>query len=234
MNEYQRFTKLLDTWFQEYGRDLPWRKTHDPYKIWISEIMLQQTQVQRVAESFYPNFLQKFPNIQALAKAEWNDVYPVWKGLGYYGRGKNMLRTAQIVSEKFEGIFPCDAKILQSLPGIGEYTANALLSFAWDKKIPAIDTNIQKIIQTLWEGADVKKIAEKLISYASSGREWNGAMMDLASALRAGEVIHGSLGKLFSPEKILNFLPAKRTLKTKIKPKRKHVIEVGIACIHKI
>lgn len=232
MNEYKKFTESLLEWFGLYGRTLPWRETNDPYKIWISEIMLQQTQVKRVAESFYPNFLKRFPDVYCLAQSTWEDVFPVWKGLGYYGRGRNMLRTAQTIVDRFEGNFPRDAHILQSLPGIGSYTACALLSFVWDEKVSAIDTNVHKIIQTLWSTEKVPSVAEQLIFYAPGGRMWNGAMMDLASALRAGETIEGALGGFFPEEKKQLFLPTKRDQKPK-KKKRKHVIEVGIACIHK-
>lgn len=226
------FTKYLLEWFSAHGRQLPWRGTSDPYKVWISEIMLQQTQVPRVEKSFYPNFLEKFPTVQDLAQASWENVYPVWKGLGYYGRGKNMLRTAQLIVEKFDGKFPQDAKLLQTLPGIGTYTANAILSFAWDKKIPAIDTNIQKIIAVLWPTERAEDMAEELISHCNSGRDWNGAMMDLATALRAGEEIPGNLGKFFSEETRKQFIPQKKNSNKKA-PKKKWQIEVGIACIHK-
>jgi A/G-specific adenine glycosylase len=226
------FTKLLLEWFSVHGRKLPWRENPNPYKVWVSEIMLQQTQVSRVEKHFYPIFLKKFPTLQLLSQCDWETLYPIWKGLGYYQRGKNMLQTAQIVVKKFQGKFPRDIKVLQSLPGIGIYTAQALLSFAWDQKIPAIDTNIQRIISTLWPRKNIEKMASELISHSTSGRDWNGAMMDLASALRAGEVIPGNLGEFF-PEKVRSkFLSSKKTSSTKSRSK-KWKIEVGIACIHK-
>jgi len=232
MHDAERFTHSLLEWFQKYGRKLPWRGVTDPYKIWISEVMLQQTQVSRVAESFYPNFLKKFPTLEALAASSWEEVFPVWKGLGYYSRGKNMLRTAQMVQEKFRGEFPRDVKILQTLPGIGAYTARAILSFAWDERVPAIDTNIEKIIHVLWPREDVKKMAEKLISYAPGGRAWNGAMMDLSSTLREGKSISGDIETFFPPEKAKLFLSERKTEK-KPHGSKAHRIEVGIACIHR-
>ncbi|MCF7917386.1 NUDIX domain-containing protein [Candidatus Gracilibacteria bacterium] len=226
-----QFTQSLLKWFHIHGRDLPWRQSHDPYEIWISEIMLQQTQVPRVEKIFYPQFLEKFPTIQSLASASWEDVYPVWKGLGYYSRGKNMLRTAQIIVQEFKGEFPNNADILATLPGIGQYTAHAILGFAFDQKVPAIDTNIQKIISILWPKSNIEERAKELISYSNSGRDWNGAMMDLASALRAGEAIPGQLGEYFQKNVQQKFAPIRK--KVVITEKRKWHIEVGIACIHR-
>ncbi|MCF7812638.1 NUDIX domain-containing protein [Candidatus Gracilibacteria bacterium] len=224
------FTRALLEWYSTQGRDLPWRHTRDPYKVWISEIMLQQTQVSRVEKTFYPRFLEKFPTVQDLAQSSWDEVYPVWKGLGYYIRGKNLLQASQKVVHKWDGVFPHDLQKLKSLPGVGEYTARAILSFTWDKKIPAIDTNIQKIIRTLWPQEKVDHMAKELLGYADSGRDWNGAMMDLATALRSGEKIEGSIRAFFPEDICQEFLPQRK--KTNQKNKRKWQIEVGIACIH--
>jgi A/G-specific adenine glycosylase len=231
-NSPQKFTQSLESWYKKFGRDLPWRHTENPYHIWISEIMLQQTQVDRVKTTFYPRFLEKFPDINSLASSEWDSVYPVWRGLGYYNRGKNLLKAAQVVVKKHEGIFPKTEQELFDLPGIGKYTASAILAFAYDKKIPAIDTNIRKILSVLWPGQSIEKKAKEVISYTSSGRLWNNAMMDLATALRSGQKIEGSLAQFFPNDIARKFIPVRKKPDPK-KKKRKHVIEVGIACIYK-
>ncbi len=189
MSRYENFTQDLEKWYAVHKRPLPWRETTDPYKIWVSEIMLQQTQVPRVQDLFYPRFFKKFPTIQDLASAEWEDVFPVWEGLGYYARGKNLLKTAKIIVEKYSGEFPRDKEQMKALPGIGPYTVSAISAFTWDEKVPAIDTNISKIIRVVFPGEDVPKVARRLVSHATSGRDWNNAMMDLATALRSGQEI---------------------------------------------
>jgi adenine-specific DNA glycosylase len=132
MKRHQNIAHEILNWYAKNARDLPWRKTEDPYNIWVSEVMLQQTQVSRVID-YYARFLNKFPTVHHLAKAEWDDFLPVWRGLGFYSRGKNMLRTGKIVAEKYAGVFPQSKKELESLPGIGPYTASAILSFAHKK-----------------------------------------------------------------------------------------------------
>ena len=214
-----------------HRRDLPWRKTTDPYEIWISEIMLQQTQVSRVERDFYPPFLKKFPTLESLAKANWEDVYPVWKGLGYYVRGKNVLKTAKKIMKDFGGELPRDRVKLESLPGIGEYTANAILAFAWDEPVPAIDTNISKIISILWTGENVEMVAKELISHGNGGRDWNNAMMDLATALRAGGPIEKPLHAFFPSKMLSLFIPERKT--RGVSARKKFRIEVGAACIYR-
>lgn len=237
MPEYKKFTSLLEAWFKRYGRYFPWRENRNPYFIWISEIMSQQTQIDRVADTFFPHFTKNFPTVEALAAADWESVYPVWEGLGYYNRGKNLLKTAQIIVEKQAGELPKTAAELEALPGIGKYTAHAILAFAYDKKVPAIDTNISKIITVLWPQKDTVEVAKALVEKATSGFIWNSAMMDLASALRAGKVIEGELGETYFKDfqvceafrpKRKNSSPQPKAAKPK---KRKHRIEVGIACI---
>lgn len=234
MHDPRTFTAALEQWYRHQSRDLPWRKTSDPYAIWVSEIMLQQTQVGRVADTFYPRFLEAFPNIETLAAAGWDSVYPLWKGLGYYRRGQNMIRAAQIIMQDHEGIFPRDIKTLLQLPGIGAYTARAIISFAWDEKLPAIDTNIRKVISVLWPRNNIERQAERLIACATSGRDWNSAMMDLSSALRAGEPIEGDLGGFFPPEVAQKFRPKPKPKKATNKnlPAKKKIY-VGVACIYR-
>lgn len=230
---FLKFNQFLEDWYAKNQRDFPWRKTNDAYKIWVSEIMSHQTQISRVAEIFYPRFLEKYPNIETLAKTNWEELYKVWDGLGYYNRGKNLLRTAKIVCKYYEAKFPQDLEKLEKLPGIGKYTAAALMSFAFDQKVPAIDTNISKIISTLWPDLSIVETAKILVENASSGKDWNSAMMDLASFIRAEKPIEGALGKIFFPEDVLKkFKPVKKNrLKRKVLKKNKQRIEVGIACI---
>jgi A/G-specific adenine glycosylase len=236
MSQYENFTQDLEKWYALHKRPLLWRETGDPYKIWVSEIMLQQTQVPRVQEVFYPRFLEKFPTIQDLAKADWEDVFPVWEGLGYYARGKNLLKTAKLIAEKYKGEIPKDMEQLKVLPGIGAYTAAAIFAFAWDEKVPAIDTNISKIITILFPNEDVPKVARRLVSCSVSGRDWNNAMMDLATALRAGQEIEGALRNFFPLELLEKFVPASREKGARTQEKKKTSnfrIEVGIACIYR-
>lgn len=237
MIDHRQFTLDLLDWFKEFGRhDLPWRQDFDPYKVWVAEIMLQQTQVPRVAEYFYPRFLERFPTLDDFASASWEEVYPFWRGLGFYRRGKNMLKAAQIIQKKHNGKFPEDFQKLVHLPGIGAYTACAILSFAFDKPFAAIDTNISKIVGILWPDLKVEEVSKSLISYADSPRSWNGAMMDLGTVLRTGIVIPGSLGNHF-PDKILKqFIPVRKApakKKDAAKKSRKKRVEVGIGCIWK-
>ena len=224
------FTKHLLDWFAENKRTFPWRSSQDPYEIWVSEIMSQQTQIDRVAMKYYPRFIERFPSVKDLALASWEEVFPVWEGLGDYRRGQNMLKAAQVIQDQYSGVFPRDITSLRALPGIGDYTAAAILSFAFDAKHAAIDTNVTKIIQTLWPDQGVEQVAQKLIAQSPSGRDWNSAMMDLASSLRAGNPVTDPLKKYFPPKKANLFLPVRKTSKRSIK-KTKRLIQVGIACI---
>lgn len=233
MIEPAKFSTALEQWYVQYGRKLPWRETTDPYQIWVSEVMLQQTQVPRVKKDFYPKFLAKFPTIKTLAEAKWQDVYPVWRGLGFYSRGKNMLRAAQKIVNDFNGEFPHGQTELESLPGIGIYTARAIRAFAWDEKVAAVDTNIQKIIEVLYPQEDIEIQAQQLVDAANSGCAWNNAMMDLASAIRAGITIEGELGQFFDTKMLAAFKPEKKKTTPKKKKSRKFRIEVGAACILK-
>ena len=235
MTDYQAFTTALETWFSEYGRQFPWRSTSDPYLIWISEIMSHQTQIERVAEKFYPRFIEAFPTVESLAAADWEDVFPVWEGLGYYQRGKNMIKTAQVIVKDYSAIFPQDPEELIKLSGIGAYTAAAIASFAHDLKVPAVDTNIQKIVKNLWPDQDIIQTAQALVQLSKSGKAWNSAMMDLASQLRAGKPVEAPLDTFFPSEIAQKFIPVKkpRNKNTKTKKSHKKLIAVGIACIHK-
>jgi len=144
------FQKTLIDWFKKHGRDLPWRKTRNPYHILVSELMLQQTQVIRVEKEFYSQFLKKFPSFQALAKAEEEEVIESWEGLGYYNRARNLHKIAKIIVSEYDGRIPADYKKILELPGIGQYTAGAILSFAFELDFPIVDTNVDRIIKRVF------------------------------------------------------------------------------------
>lgn len=133
-------------WYRRVGRDLPWRRTRDPYEVLVSEFMLQQTQVSRVTE-YYSRFLERYPTVHDLAGAEPAQVREVWQGLGYYRRAANLHRLAQVVVGEAEGKIPRDTEALRRLPGVGRYTAGAVASFAFEQSTPAIDTNVGRVIR---------------------------------------------------------------------------------------
>lgn len=140
------------TFYKKHKRDLLWRKEKStPYEVWVSEIMLQQTQVSRVSQ-YYVRFLKRFPTVNILAKASWEEFLPYYEGLGYYRRGKNMLETAKKITKDYQGNFPLTLGELERLPGIGSYTARALASFAYDKPVLAWDTNFSRVLGRFFAG----------------------------------------------------------------------------------
>ena len=141
-----RFRRLVVTWFRKHGRDLPWRQTRDPYRVLVSEFMLQQTQVSRV-EGFYHRFLAEYPDLGALAAATPTMVRESWEGLGYYRRATNLHRLAQTVVADLSGAIPTDVEALRALPGVGRYTAGAVASFAFEQAEPAVDTNVARVLK---------------------------------------------------------------------------------------
>ena len=140
------FRRRLLRWFHRHGRDLPWRRTRDPYQVLVSEFMLQQTQVSRV-EAYYHRFLARYPTIQLLAGSDAALVRESWAGLGYYRRAANLHRLAQEVVRDHGGIVPGDPLLLRRLPGVGRYTAGAVASFAYERATPAVDTNVARVIR---------------------------------------------------------------------------------------
>ncbi len=135
----------LYIWYASNARELPWRNTRNPYHIWLSEIMLQQTRVEQ-ALPYYKRFLQRFPAIQNLADAGQEEVFTLWEGLGYYRRAANLLRTAQIIVHHYNGRFPSTAQALEKLPGIGHYTAAAIASLAFDEPVAVLDGNVMRVL----------------------------------------------------------------------------------------
>jgi A/G-specific adenine glycosylase len=146
--EKQRLRRRLLAWYAEHARDLPWRKSRDPYRVWVSEIMLQQTQVATVRD-YFERFVAMFPDVHSLAAAEEQQVLRLWEGLGYYRRARQLHAAAKIVVVDFEGKFPADVEALQSLPGIGRYTAGAIASIAFDQRAPILEANTIRLLSRL-------------------------------------------------------------------------------------
>jgi len=147
----KRFTRKLLNWYKRSARDLPWRRTRDPYRVLVSEVMLQQTQVSRVVE-YYPRFIERFPDLETLASARPKAVREQWEGLGYYARAKNLHAAAKSVVRRYDGTLPENPQDLQELPGIGRYTAGAVACFAFEKPVPAVDTNVARVIRRAFLG----------------------------------------------------------------------------------
>ncbi|MGM0669703.1 MAG: A/G-specific adenine glycosylase, partial [Gemmatimonadota bacterium] len=153
--------------YDEGKRDLPWRRETDPYRVWVSEVMLQQTRVETVIP-YYRTWVTRFPDLESLAAAEEEDVLRAWKGLGYYSRARNLQRAARVVRERFNGKLPADGNDLRSLPGIGEYTAGALASIAFGRPVPAVDGNVRRVLARLFDlpdpgAAELRALASELV-----------------------------------------------------------------------
>ncbi len=177
--------KAVLSWYAKHKRNLPWRTTHNPYYILVSEIMLQQTQVSRVLEK-YVEFLDAFPTIQDLADASAGEIITVWKGLGYNRRALFLQKTAQAIVYDNGGVFPDTLEALKALPGVGDYTARAVMSFAFRKEVPMMDTNHRRLYNRVYVGIEEKKDAELLeIAEAMFPKkrayDWNQALMDIGS-----------------------------------------------------
>jgi A/G-specific adenine glycosylase len=181
--------QALLNWFAKNKRDLPWRHTRDPYRVLVSEIMLQQTQVDRVLPK-YRAFLEAFPTLEALAAAPTSEVIRMWAGLGYNRRAVNMQRTVRAVLDEHGGQFPQDVAVLRALPGIGPYTAGAIACFAFEQDVAFMDTNIRRVIQRWFVGpreqppseAELLQIAAEAVP-AGQGWAWNQAIMELGALI---------------------------------------------------
>jgi A/G-specific adenine glycosylase len=185
------FRKQLLAWFHQFQRDLPWRRTRDPYRIWLSEIMLQQTRVAAVIP-YYERFLARFPHVCALAEAPQEDVLRLWSGLGYYTRARNLQKAAQEMVAKHRGKFPKNVEDALALPGIGQYTAAAIRSIAYGAKHAVLDGNVARVLARLgairgdlreskrWRM--LQESAGHLLDTKSPG-EWNQAMMELGAVV---------------------------------------------------
>jgi A/G-specific adenine glycosylase len=180
----------LISWFTAHGRDLPWRQTRDPYRILVSEIMLQQTQVDRVLPR-YEAFLAEFPTLEALASAPTAAVLRSWSGLGYNRRALNLQRTAQAIVNDHGGVWPRDPAALRRLPGIGPYTAGAVACFAFEQDAAFLDTNMRRVLQRWYDGLDPAAAAPEALQWRRAaellpaGRSWwwNQALMELGALI---------------------------------------------------
>ena len=185
---YTNNNSILD-WYDINKRNLPWRSTKDPYKIWLSEVMLQQTQVSTVIP-YYENWIRKFPTVDSVAKVNIDEALKMWEGLGYYKRCRNFHSAAKIIVSKHNGMIPNSYNILLSLPGVGNYVASAILSIAFNKKFAAIDTNLNRVISrilgikklTKWNKNRINKYATLLVEHQRPG-DVNQALMDIGSQL---------------------------------------------------
>jgi len=185
---FTSFHHALMNWFSKAARDLPWRHTRDPYCIMVAEVMLQQTQVDRVLPK-YEAFITRFPTLQALADAPTAEVIRLWSGLGYNRRAVNLQRAAREIVERFDGVFPRDVATLLMLPGIGPYTAGAIACFAFEQDVAFMDTNIRRVIRRALTDPAVTVKDRDLLALAQSalpiGRSWmwNQALMELGSLI---------------------------------------------------
>src|SRR6266513_5018367 len=150
MTKQRAFQRAVLGWYRERGRDLPWRRTRDPYAILVSEFMLQQTQVGTVLP-YYKNWLRRFPNFAALARASEAEVLHAWQGLGYYARARNLHATAKLVVDRHRGRFPRSIEQIVQLPGVGKYTAHAIATFAFDQSVPIVEANTSRVLSRLFD-----------------------------------------------------------------------------------
>jgi A/G-specific adenine glycosylase len=183
-------THLID-WFIKEGRDLPWRRDVTPYKVWISEIMLQQTRVEAV-KPYYARFMERLPGIRDLADISQEELDKLWQGLGYYSRARNLKKCAQVLMADYGGEMPDRYELLLKLPGIGSYTAGAIASFAFNRPVAAVDGNVLRVVSRLWGSErdiarpDTKKYVEREITAFlehtdCEPRLFNGALMELGA-----------------------------------------------------
>jgi len=179
------FRRALLRWYDQHRRDLPWRRDLDPYRIWVSEIMLQQTRVAAVLDH-YARFMQRFPTVQALAAARETSVLAAWSGLGYYHRARRMHQAAKVIARERKGAFPQSARDWLALPGIGRYTAAAIASIAFDEPVAVVDGNVERVLQRLLGAVAGREAAwqraEELLDRERPG-DFNQAMMELGAII---------------------------------------------------
>ena len=181
---------LLLPWYEEHKRDLPWRKDQNPYHIWLSEIMLQQTRVEAV-KGYYARFLEALPRVEDLANCDDDRLTKLWEGLGYYSRVRNLKKTAQVIAETYGGVFPGEYEDVLALPGIGEYTAGAVCSICFDQKVAAVDGNVLRVVSRLRDDAtpidspaykkQVKRDLEAV--YPEAAGDFTQALMELGATV---------------------------------------------------
>jgi A/G-specific adenine glycosylase len=187
--EITKFRRIVYDYYRNFGRDLPWRNTDNPYEILVSEVMLQQTQVSRVVER-YGEFIKTFPDIASLAKARLHDILTVWQGLGYNRRALSLKRLAEIVNATYGGYIPSHVSLLVQLPGIGNATANAICAFAFNQPVVLIETNVRTVyiyhffstINTV-KDSEIRPLVERTLDN-NNPKHWYNALMDYGVALK--------------------------------------------------
>lgn len=196
----KRVSRTLRAWFKRNGRDLPWRATRDPYRVLVSELMLQQTQVSRVID-FYHRFLERFPSLEDLAEARPAAVTRAWSGLGYYARARNLHALSRLVVRERDGELPSEPSELQTLPGVGAYTAGAVASFAFERRAALVDTNVARVIARIFaprlkpkRARDLTRIwaiADAIVpARGKTGWAHNQAIMELGALVCTARVRH--------------------------------------------
>ena len=188
-NRRKQFRTRLMDWYTRHGRSLPWRETDDPYRIWVSEVMAQQTRIQTVIP-YYQRFLEKFPDIESLARSDLQTVLKLWEGLGYYGRARNFHAAAKAVADKFNGRVPDDPDAFKRLKGVGDYICAAVTSIAFGRPLAVVDGNVKRVLARIFEidapvnvPSSYKRfgtLAGELLDTAHPGR-FNQAMMELGA-----------------------------------------------------
>jgi len=184
--------RILD-WFATHRRPLPWRSTYEPYHVWISEIMLQQTQMER-GVAYFLRWLERFPDVRTLAEADEDEVLKLWEGLGYYSRARNLHKAARVVRDRFDGRLPSSEDALRALPGIGPYTARAIASIAFERDVCVIDANVERVLSRLYDIAlpvksrqarsEIEGRAAALLP-TGQARDFNQALMEFGSLVCA-------------------------------------------------
>ena len=189
--ELEKLPGVLIPWYRQNRRELPWRADREPYHIWVSEIMLQQTRVEAV-KGYYARFLERLPDIESLASCDDDELHKLWEGLGYYSRVRNLKKAAQVIMEKHSGRFPRDFAAVRALPGIGDYTAGAICSIAFSQPTPAVDGNVLRVLSRLRADAEpidlstVKKRVQGELAEvypADCPGEFTQALMELGATL---------------------------------------------------
>lgn len=181
--DLRRKTRKLEHWFARHRRQLPWREGYEPYHVWVSEVMLQQTRME-VVLPYFDRFLGRFPTVAALAEATDDEVAAAWSGLGYYRRARMLRAGAVVVMERYGGVVPSTVEELLTIPGIGRYTAGAIASIAFDVRAPIVDGNVARVVARLFgDDDDAWPRAEGLVAVCKSPRMLNQALMELGALI---------------------------------------------------
>ena len=226
--QQRRFRKNILAWYDLHRRDLPWRASRDPYRVWLSEIMLQQTRVAAVIEH-YREFLLRFPTVEKLAAAREASVLAVWSGLGYYRRARMLHAAAKVIVGEHGGKFPDTEERLRALPGIGRYTAAAIASIAFDEPVAVVDGNVERVLQRVagkrLAGEELWTAANHLLDAKRPG-DFNQAMMELGA-----DNMHAASARMFDVSGSRAVCDARRIgIVWKLVPQKKREIHYALDC----